>query len=156
MMRIVFDARGVQEYSDGLGNYARHLLIHLLRIDSTNEYVILLNAALREQLRAAGLLERPGTSCVVTSIPLMGLLQQILLPFLVRRLGPATLYHYPHFDLPLGVHPRSVVTIFDVNHTRPEYFDSLRYPKWLYSVGTTRASVSRARHVLTISQTTKR
>jgi len=105
-MRIVFDARGVQERSDGLSNYARHLLAHLLRLDETTGYVVLLGPTFHEELRRQGLLERPNTRFVVTQVPFMGLSQQLRIPWLMRRLHGSSLYHYLHFDMPIAAHAR--------------------------------------------------
>ena len=155
-MRILFDGRGVRERSDGLGNYVRRLLTSHLSIDQTNEYVVLMNRTVADDLAHAGLLDHPNLRPVVTSIPFMGAPQQLQIPQLARRLGPVSVYHYPHFDLPLAAHPRSVVTIYDLNHLSfPEYFDSLRPLKQLYSFQTARWTISRAREIIAISNTTK-
>ena len=155
-MRILFDGRGVRERSDGLGNYVRRLLASLLSIDQTNEYVVLMTRTLANDLAQADLLDHPNLRPVVTPIPFMGAAQQLQIPQLARRLGPMSVYHYPHFDLPLAAHPRSVVTIYDLNHLSfPEYFDSLRPLKQLYSFQTTRWTISRAREIIAISNTAK-
>jgi len=155
-MRILFDARGVQGWSDGLSNYVRHILMSLLTVDRTNEYVVLLAPAFRKDLEAAGLLEHPNVHVVLTSIPFMGLAQQVRVPWLARRLPPADVYHYPHFDMPFLAHPRSVVTIYDLNHISfTGYFDSQRRLKQFYSYWTTRLSLVKASRIITISNTTK-
>ena len=156
-MRILFDARGVQDRSDGMSNYVRHILTGLIRMDTTNEYVVLLTTAFRNELEQIGLLERPNVHPLVTSIPFMGLSQQVRLPAVVRRLPGVSLYHYPHFDMPILVHPRGIVTIYDLNHINfAAYFDSLRPLKRGYSLGTTWLSLRRAAHIITISHATKR
>ena len=155
-MRILFDGRGVREQSDGLGNYVRRLLTALLSIDETNEYIVLMNRTLADDLARANLLDRPNLRPVVTSTPFMGAAQQLQIPRLARRLGPVSVYHYPHFDLPVFAHPRSVVTIYDLNHLSfPEYFDSFRPLKRLYSFQTTRWTIAKATEIITISNTTK-
>ena len=155
-MRILFDARGVRDQSDGMSNYVRHLLAQLLRVDTENEYVVLAAPALADDLARADLLDHPNLRPVVTSIPFMGAAQQLQVPRLARRLGPVSVYHYPHFDLPLAAHPRSVVTIYDLNHLSfAEYFDSLRPLKQVYSFQTTRWTMTRAKEIIVISNTTK-
>ena len=155
-MRIIFDARGVQRWSDGLSTYVRQTLTHVLRLDAANEYVVLLSPAFHEELAPTGVLERPNVRPVVTSIPFMGALQQLRMPWLIGRFAPSALYHYPHFDMPLFAHPRSVVTIYDLNHISfTGYFDSLRGLKRFYSAAATAATLARARHIMTISNTTK-
>lgn len=156
-MRILFDARAVQDRADGLSNYVRHTLTHLLRLDADNEYVILLGPALRDHLASVGLLERRNVRPVITSILFMSPYQQVSVPLLARHLPHASLFHYPHFDLPVLVHPRSLVTIHDLNHiTFRDYFDSLRRVKRSYSAWATRLTVAKARHIITVSDTTKR
>ena len=156
-MKIVFDARGVQGWSDGLSNYVRHIVTALLKLDTANEYVVLLGPALQEHLAAAGVLERPNLRVVATDIPFMGVAQQLRIPRLIRGVAPdATLYHYPHFDMPLFAHPRSVMTVYDLNHiSMSGYFDSLRTLKRIYSAGTTWLSLRKTRHIITISETSK-
>ena len=155
-MRILFDARGVREQSDGMSNYIRHLLAHLLRVDTENEYVVLAAPGFADTMRQAPWPAGRNARVIVTRAPFMGLAQQAQIPWLTRRLPSAALYHYPHFDLPLLAHPRTVVTIYDLNHvTFGTYFDSHKRLKRTYSLGTTALSLRRARHILTISQTTK-
>lgn len=155
-MKILFDARAAQGWSDGMSNYVRHLLMGLLRADTDHEYVLLLHPVFRDELMATGLLDRPNIHAVTTRIPFMGGLQQFQIPSLLKRYPDVALYHYPHFDMPLLAHPRSVVTIYDLNHIAlPGYFDSQRSLKRLYSYWTTRCTVSKATHVMTISNTSK-
>ena len=154
-MRILFDARGIQPRCDGLSHYVRHILMNLLRLDAINEYLILMGPRLHGELEREGWLSRPNVQAVITSIPFMGIAQQIQLPRLARRLPHASLYHYPHFDMPYAVHPRSIVTIYDVNHISFDgYFHSHRRLKRLYSIWATRFSAARSRHVITISNAT--
>ena len=155
-MRIVFDARAVQERSDGMGHYARHLLISLLRLDANNEYVVLLNRFFRDELACRSLLDRPNVRAVLSPIPFLGPSQQVHIPRLLRQLPPADLYHYPHFDLPIAAHPNSVVTIYDLNQfSFSGYYDSLQPLKQLYSFATTWLSLAKAHHVFVISDWTK-
>ena len=155
-MRILFDARGVRDQSDGLSNYVRHILSALLRIDGENEYVVLVGPTLMDEFSQGRWQARPNLRLVMTRCPFMGLAQQVQIPWLVGRLAPATLYHYPHFDMPLLAHPCSVVTIHDLNHVNfSAYFDSHKRLKQSYSFCTTALSVRRARHIFAVSQTTK-
>ena len=154
-MRIVLDARGVRAQSDGMSNYVRHLVVNLLKVDLTNEYIVLGNQLLQAHLAQASLLERTNLRLIISSIPFMGPAQYILIPWTVQRLPRVTLYHYPHFDMPYLAHPCSVVTIFDVNQMANGYFGSLRRLKRFYSCQTTRLSVTKAHHILTISHQTK-
>lgn len=155
-MRIVLDARAVHGQSDGMSNYIRHLVVGLLTRDEAHEYVLLLNQTFADELRGLSLLGRPGVVPVVTSIPFMGLSQQFAIPGVLRRHAPADVYHYPHFDMPGWAHPRSVVTIYDLNHLRlPGYFDSQRQLKRVYSAAATRWSLAKARQIIAISHETK-
>lgn len=99
-MRILFDARGVRDQSDGLSNYVRHILSALLHLDGENEYVVLVGPALMDDVARGRLPTRPNLRLVMTRCPFMGLAQQIQIPWVARRLPSATLYHYPHFDMP--------------------------------------------------------
>ena len=155
-MRILFDARGVQRHSDGMSHYVRQLLLHLLALDGPQEYVVLLREPFLRELERRGVSPRPNLHPVVTDEPFMGWRQQLGLRRLIRRLPPVSLYHYPHFDLPLFAHPRSIVTVFDLNQFHlPGYYHSLGPVKRLYGFLSTRASVAKAEHVLTISQASR-
>lgn len=155
-MRILFDARAVRGQSDGLNNYVRHIVSNLIQVDAENEYVVLLGSAFHHHLSNASLLNRSNIHAVTTSIPFMGLRQQLLVPSLVRRLPPATVYHYPHFDMPLSAHPCSIVTIYDLNHISFDaYFRSQKHLKQFYAFWSTWLTVSKAKHIITISNTTK-
>lgn len=154
-MRIAFDARGVQRWSDGLSTYVLQTLTHLLRVDRRNEYVILMGAGVRRQLEPLGLLGGSQVYPLITEVPFMGPAQHAAISWLVRR-ARADVYHYPHFDMPLLAHPRSIATVYDLNHIGfTGYFDSLRALKRGYSLATTTATLAAARHVITISNTTK-
>lgn len=159
-LTVVFDARGVQERSDGLSHYVRNLVIHLLRLERDTRYIVLLRPSLVGELRRAGVLGRPGVIVRELGVPFMGLLQQAALPGVIRRdarrAPGASVYHYPHFDMPLAAHPRTVVTMYDMNHlTLPEYFQSWRRLKRVYARSMTALTVRRAAHILTISEASK-
>ncbi|MBI2094295.1 MAG: glycosyltransferase family 4 protein [Candidatus Omnitrophica bacterium] len=155
-MRIIFDARGVREQSDGLSNYVRHVLSWLLRTDQENHYTVLASPAMRDYLRAEHLEELSNSQVVVSRCPFMGPIQQLCMPARVRWLPQADLYHYPHFDLPIFAHPRSIVTIHDLNHLTMEgYFRSHKHLKRFYSARTTAMGVAKAKSVLAVSLATK-
>ena len=152
-MHVVFDARGIQDRSDGMSNYLRAMLRGLARQRTSDRYTVLLQAAARQQPIWAELAGSPHMTLVSTTVPFMGLAQQAAIPRLLRRLPAVDLYHYPHFDLPVGAHRRSVVTIYDLNHvTLPGYFDSSRWLKRWYSRSTTAMTVRVAQQIITISE----
>lgn len=155
-MRVVFDARAVGARADGLSNYIRALLDGFAAQRGPDEFIVLAGP---ELCREAAARAQPGVGSlrwVETPVRFMGLGQQVRMPAVLRRLRPTDLYHYPHFDLPLWAHPRSVVSIYDVNHlTFDGYFRSQRLLKRAYSWAATRASVERARSIITISEHTK-
>lgn len=155
-MRILFDARAVDGRADGMSTYVRHLLLHLLAADSVNDYLALLHPVFHEELARSGWLTRPNLHPVVATIPFMDPTQQLRIPWLLRTLPPCSVYHYPHFDMPLGAHPASVVTIYDLNQFAfAGYFDSGRLVKRGYSYLATMGSLAKARQVIVISSATK-
>jgi len=155
-MRIIFDARAVDGRSDGMSTYVRHLFLHLLAADPVNDYVALLHPVFHGELARRGWLTRPNLHPVVTTIPFMDPTQQIRIPWLLRKLPPASVYHYPHFDMPLGAHPASVVTVYDLNQFAfAGYFDSGRLVKRGYAYLATMGSLAKARQIIVISAATK-
>jgi alpha-1,3-rhamnosyl/mannosyltransferase len=156
-MRVLFDARAWRSQTDGLSNYVHHLVAEMIRQDQTVDYVLIVNQALHEAWSREGLFAHRHVHPILSSIPFMGLEQQLRVPLLVRRLPSAAVYHYPHFDLPLLAHPAAVVTIHDLNPCAlPDYFDSFRLLKRTYAAWATRWAATKAMRVLVVSEATKR
>ena len=147
-VRIGIDARKLHDF--GIGTYIRNLLRQLARLDHDTEFVVLCRpedtaviAALGPNLKAVG--ERSGNYTVT---------EQLSIPFSLRRQS-VTLFHAPHYVLPVLVRCRSVVTIHDCIHLMfPQYLPNplaLRYAR-----ASITGAARRATRVLTVSESSKR
>lgn len=86
----------------------------------------------------------------------MQLRQQWVIPQEVRRRKP-DVFHYPHFDLPIGVPGAIVATIHDLKYiTRPDFFPQLgRVKRWVM-LEMMRYTVARAQCVIAVSEFTRK
>jgi glycosyltransferase involved in cell wall biosynthesis len=147
-MRIGIDARKLHDF--GIGTYLQNLLKELIRLDGDAQYVVLCRQDDVAWLRALG----PGIEPVVTRASNYSIREQIEVPWRLWRAG-VTLFHTPHYVLPVLVPCRAIVTIHDCIHLMfPQYLPNrlaLYYARFFMWWGTWRA-----RRVLTVSEASKR
>jgi len=86
--------------------------------------------------------------------PIYGPGEQILLPRLLAR-HPLTLFHSPHFNIPLLYCGRLVVTIHDMIHIRFPSFSRLPLAR-IYALAMIKQCLRKASWVITDSESTKR
>jgi glycosyltransferase involved in cell wall biosynthesis len=119
-MRLIFDARHMQNSFTGLGRYTGSLLVALLSSYSAKNFdvVVLVNeihnpydCALLSRVLALQERERCTVHFFKTSP--YSLAQQWQLAGKVNRLG-GDYYFYPHFDLPLGIRAKSIFVVHDL------------------------------------------
>jgi glycosyltransferase involved in cell wall biosynthesis len=147
-VRIGIDARKLHDF--GIGTYIRNLLRHLARLDRDTEFVLLCRPQDRAALDSLG----ENFRAVAETAGNYSVAEQVKIPLALRR-ERVTLFHAPHYVLPLLVPCRSVVTIHDCIH--------LMFPQYLpnrMAFGYARASIGvasrRATRVLTVSESSKR
>jgi glycosyltransferase involved in cell wall biosynthesis len=147
-LRIAIDARKLRDY--GIGTYVRNLLLHLSRIDSSTEYVLLCRPGDRESVADLG----ENFRSVVEHARAYSFREQVRVPLDLRR-ERIDLFHAPHYVLPALTPCRSIVTIHDCIH--------LRFPQYLpnhFAYAYARASLWIASHrssrILTVSEASKR
>ena len=147
-MRIAIDVRKLHDF--GVGTYVRNLLRQLARMDHETEYVLLCRRddrpivkRLGENFRAVS--EWSGNYSVT---------EQLSVPLNLGRSG-ATLFHAPHYVLPVLTPCRSIVTIHDCIH--------LVFPQYLahrlahgYARTALWTAAHRANRILTVSEASKR
>jgi len=147
-MRIGIDARKLHDF--GIGTYLQNLLKELVRIDDDAEYVVLCRADDVAWLAEVSPRLRP----IVTRADNYSLREQIEVPWRLWRAG-VSLFHSPHYVLPILVPCPAVVTIHDCIHLMfPQYLPNrlaIFYAR-LFMWWATR----RARRVLTVSEASKR
>jgi glycosyltransferase involved in cell wall biosynthesis len=141
---ICFDARMAQ--ASGIGTYIRGLLKAL--------------ADLGTVVPAMTLLTDPPNGVVGpwARIPVSDRFyswrEQISVPQAFRRSG-AQLLHVPHYNVPIWLASRSIVTVHDLIHLKfPEFLPSRL--AWLYAQSFFRHWVPKTRAILTVSENTKK
>jgi glycosyltransferase involved in cell wall biosynthesis len=107
-MKIVIDARLYGPKDTGIGRYAQKLVENLVKIDSKNQYVILLRKA------DYNLLKFPKNwTKVLADFKHYTFEEQFKMPVLLMKLKP-DLVHFPHFNIPIMYFGKYVVTIHDL------------------------------------------
>lgn len=107
-MRILIDARLYGLENAGLGRYAMNLVDQLTKIDSKNEYIILLRKKYFDELKLPSNWEK-----VLADFKHYSLEEQIKLPKIIHKYEP-DMTHFLHFNVPLLFNGRFVVTIHDM------------------------------------------
>ncbi len=143
---ILLDARMVGARPHGIARYAEGLLPALRAEAPGEEFVALVAPGLPP---ASPVARGP---LAATSIPLYSAREQVLLPGLVRRLGPRLL-HSLTYALPLAAGVPAVPTIHDLIHLR--YPTRLGALQSLYYAAVVGPAARRAPVVLTVSAATR-
>lgn len=161
-MRIVYDARMIDQPLSGLGRFAGELLLSLLDSEIRPDVCVdvlappATNATNNPYLR----LLKPHVDrgrCVVHSLPIpaISVEQQWAIPRFLRKLG-GDLYFYPHFDVPSSVPIPFLFVVHDLIPLKvPGYvlrFEALK--KWYYK-SCVRRGLRKSRRCIVVSATTK-
>jgi glycosyltransferase involved in cell wall biosynthesis len=125
-MRIVIDARMYGGF--GIGRYNRNLIANLQKIDSSNEYFILLRKEDFEKEKYT-----KNFTKVLADFHWYGLAEQVKLPQLIKSLRP-DLVHFPHFNIPILYNGPFVVTIHDLIHQHFQLDSATTHGKAVYYV----------------------
>ena len=107
-MRIVIDGRFYGLENAGLGRYTINLINGLQKIDTTNQYIVLLRKKYFNQLNLPSNWEK-----ILVDINHYSLEEQIKLPKLIKGLKP-NLVHFLHFNVPVFYQGKFIVTIHDL------------------------------------------
>lgn len=155
-MRIGIDARFFGSLGKGLGRYTERLVTYLEKFNSPDEFVVFLRQENWDHYTPTN----PRFSKQLADCRWYSFEEQRELPRLVRAAG-IDLMHYPHFNVPLLAPTPFVVTIHDLILThfptrRATTLGPLKYwgKQLAYRITLSRA-VSRAKHILTVSNFTK-
>lgn len=108
-MKIVIDGRLWSE--SGLGRYIRNLVTNLEKIDTKNQYYVLLLKKDFEKISFSN----PEFHKVIADFKWYGLTEQINLPRILKSINP-DLVHFPHFNVPIFYKGKFIVTIHDLIH----------------------------------------
>lgn len=148
-MRIGFDARLIG--FSGAGVYTYNLLRNLLRIDLENDYLIFTDRSTYDSTLTSLNTENSKVLAINAS-PLTLKHHLSFIPvFLANQLD---VYHYPHFDMPLGQYYPSVVTVHDLYPISITGYCSRE--KQYYFRFIVRLNLLKAKKVIAVSEYTKR
>ena len=107
-MRIVIDARLYGLENAGLGRYTINLINELQKIDTENEYLILLRKKYFNRLNF-----NSNWKKILVDINHYSLQEQVKLPKIINDLKP-DLVHFLHFNVPVFFRGKFIVTIHDL------------------------------------------
>ena len=142
--RVCIDCRMIG--ASGIGTYLRGLLSGLSdKKPPALEFALL--------GRASELIDQPWDRIEVDA-PIYSFKEQVAIPRAFRR-SKAALLHSPHYNVPLRVASRAIVTVHDLIHLKfPQYLSSnlaKAYAKFYFHF-----VIPRTRAILTVSENTKR
>ncbi|MFA7702842.1 MAG: hypothetical protein WCX80_05310, partial [Patescibacteria group bacterium] len=114
--RIGIDARFYGPLGKGLGRYTQEVVDNIINIDKDNEYVIFLGANNFDEFAIAPENIR-RVKKVKIDIRWYTLKEQFLFPYYIRR-EHLDLIHFPHFNVPIFIFSKFVVTVHDLILTK--------------------------------------
>lgn len=107
-MKILIDARLYGLENAGLGRYLINLVGELAKIDSKDEYVLLLRKKYFDSLDLP-----KNWKKVLTDFRHYSFTEQIKLPGIIKKENP-DIVHFPHFNIPIFYRGKFVITIHDM------------------------------------------
>lgn len=107
-MKILIDARLYGPKHTGNGRYTQNLIENLIKIDSKNQYIILLRKENFKNIKLPANFDK-----VLADFKHYSISEQIKLPYLINKYKP-NLVHFPHFNVPLFYFGKYIVTIHDL------------------------------------------
>lgn len=107
-MNIAIDARLYGPKDTGIGRYTEKLVENLIKIDSKNQYLILLRKEDYNSLKFP-----KNWTKVLADFKHYTFEEQFKMPLLLMKLK-ADLVHFPHFNIPILYFGKYVVTIHDL------------------------------------------
>lgn len=121
-MRVGIDARFVGPQGTGLGKYTEKLIVNLAKIDGKSSYFIFLKKSNWDYLK----LPKNFTK-VLADIPWYSLEEQYKMPaiFSTQNLD---LLHVPHFNVPISLKGKFIVTIHDLIHHKFSQYATTKNP----------------------------
>jgi glycosyltransferase involved in cell wall biosynthesis len=155
--RIGIDARFYGPLGKGLGRYTQEIVDNILEMDKENQYIIFLNRDNYKDLIA----DKNNVKKVLADVRWYTVKEQLVMPFLIWR-EKLDLVHFPHFNVPLLVPTKFVVTIHDLILTKFPTPRATTLGPFLYNIKNSaykiiiRAAIKRAEKILAVSEFTKK
>ena len=107
-MRILIDARLYGLENSGIGRYLINLVKELIRLDTVNDYTIILRNKYFNELKLP-----KNWKKVLADFQHYTFIEQLKLPGIIRLEKPDVV-HFPHFNVPIFFESKSIVTIHDM------------------------------------------
>ena len=155
--RIGIDARFYGPMGKGLGRYTQEVVDNIIIIDEDNEYVVFLTKDNFDEFET----DNPRVKKVITNIRCYSLAEQVLFPFIIAR-ERLDLIHFPHFNVPLFLNTKFVVTIHDLILTKFPTTRASTLSPCLYKLKNLAyrtvisSAVRRSKKIITVSSFTKK
>ncbi|MBI3396904.1 glycosyltransferase family 4 protein [Candidatus Woesebacteria bacterium] len=125
-MKIVIDARLYGLENTGIGRYTINLISQLQKIDSANEYTVLLRKKYFDQINLPNNWKK-----VLADYPHYSFSEQFRLPFLLYSLKP-DLVHFLHLNVPILYWQKYVLTVHDILISTQTGTDTTTLPFYWY------------------------
>ena len=148
--KIGIDARMYGYAQTGIGNYIRHLLKYIFKLDKENNYVIFLLPEEYDNFE----LPNERIRKIKVSAKWYGWKEQFLFPIELYKEN-LDLMHFTHFNSPVLYFKKSIVTIHDVT---PYFFPGHKMKSVIRKIGFRTvffSSVKKASKVIAVSKNTK-
>lgn len=150
-VKIGIDARMYGARQTGIGNYIKHLIEYLAKLDKKNEYTIFLLKSEFEKFKfPASNFKKQKVSAHWYSWR-----EQFILPFEFKK-AKVDLMHFPHFNRPILYPTRNVVTIHDLT---PKFFPGHKMNSPIRKAGfwlTFSQAVKKTKKIIAVSEATKK
>jgi len=148
-MNIFLDAR--MFYHSGIGRYGRNLYRELLKLPPPLQITLGLDEKLLGRLRNE---ISSSPDCVLFNAPIYSLLEQWRGSHLCRRYQERfDLFHFPHYNIPWLLSPKTVVTCHDLIHF---VFPQYSHPaKLFFARRLLKRVANKAKRIITVSEYTK-
>lgn len=127
-MKILIDARLYGLENAGLGRYIMNLTSSLARLDTKNQYIILLRKKYYLELRLP-----KNWKKILADFRHYSFTEQLVLPKIVASQNP-DLVHFPHFNAPLLCSKPYIVTIHDLLMHKQKGMEATTLPFIRYGV----------------------
>jgi len=127
-MKILIDGRMYGTAYTGIGRYIKNLVDELQKIDTENQYYLLLRSDIFRSLSLANNWEKIEADYRHYSFK-----EQLLLPGIIHRINP-DIVHFPHFNVPLITNKKFLVTIHDVTMHKKVGKNATTLPTAFYAI----------------------
>jgi len=147
-MHVLIDARMVSSQNFGISRYVVNLVKNLAKIDKDNKYTILVQNDF-----LAGSIKASNFECIYSQIKWLSVQEQLLLPFLVKKINP-DIFHATSFVVPRIKVCKNIITIHDLIHMIfPDQYNLLHRLYYRFIVG---PAVRAADQILTVSESSRK